>query len=808
MVSRGFSEPSHGVGGSSSSGTAGLGHGPALAWVLLACSACVAAWSAFARNTAANAALGDFRAEPAVGTSQDRGSGATLAVHVAELRDQVTKVEEAWSHALALGRLEGGVPVRQASASASASAPSAAASDAPAASALRHGLARLSADKMDLEGLEEVMQRERSAGAEQCGWFMTSHCTPYGFVERSLCGAQVPPSASLAGFCVCPASAGGGGGGGGTGGGGDGDGVEYWGRSCAEQGGAQQPGKSVEARCEAVCSLGADGTALVRTGGLSKEAHARFLAAHRITPANVTAVDAASPTHAELTRRYPPRRQPSAMKRQATGGGGSGGRQQRRLWAGDDGAAGDAPEVAGVVVAVATPDRERALSQALRTFERSVNARLGYPYAVFFPRSESFSEDFKDMVLRAASSSVVFGHLPLYASAPAATNAVLRLLGVQPLEAPDVNAASDGYLAQRFFTATFFAHPLLQSYDYFIRLSPDADFLCDLYHDPLALLATHDKVYGFATTFTNTEEQARWAPPKKQPVVALARKEDATAAPATEAPQQPAATPGRLSVHSIAARYLVSRAWKRGLGADGRHRGQAAASQPAFDGKKFVRDLLETVAAGAPEQRLPAVIQAMDRFAAAAAAALRGSGEREAAPYAYAAAFFALVEDKGGDADGLLGEGAPFSSAFLSFVDPSVEDTAGSGGTNFTSSFYGDRNLRFCEFATGVEMGSLRFLRRANGYADFIAFLEETGQLTPEALRAHAFRSVGVALTAPLRALYLTEPLAFSQGGVLQFPADTSVCSHFPIPDRPAPDPQSDSLRCRALLSRLADPSV
>lgn len=48
----------------------------------------------------------------------------------------------------------------------------------------------------------------------------------------------------------------------------------------------------------------------------------------------------------------------------------------------------------------------------------------------------------------------------------------------------------------RFQSGFFFRHPLLDPYDYYWRVEPNVDFLCDIDYDVFQFMKDNRKLYG------------------------------------------------------------------------------------------------------------------------------------------------------------------------------------------------------------------------------------------------------------------------------------------------------------------------
>lgn len=142
------------------------------------------------------------------------------------------------------------------------------------------------------------------------------------------------------------------------------------------------------------------------------------------------------------------------------------------------------------------------ISKALRNFEQKFNAKFGYPYV--FLNDVPFTDVFKSGIeqLNLVGSSQ-FGHIPTehwsYPSWIDREKARLSRVNLQKKKVIYGGLESYRHMC-RFNSGFFYRQDLILTYDYYWRIEPDVEFLCDIDYDPFLYMQEHKKIYGFTIT--------------------------------------------------------------------------------------------------------------------------------------------------------------------------------------------------------------------------------------------------------------------------------------------------------------------
>lgn len=152
---------------------------------------------------------------------------------------------------------------------------------------------------------------------------------------------------------------------------------------------------------------------------------------------------------------------------------------------------------AAFVILVRNSELE-GLKKTIPMLEKRFNARFGYPYVLL--NDMPFEEEFKREVMLLTSSQVTFGTVPHeHWSYPEWINVTKADECRADMEARDIiygGSLSYRHMC-RFNSGFFFRHPLLREYDYYWRVEPSVEFLCDVEYDPFLYMKKQDKAYGF-----------------------------------------------------------------------------------------------------------------------------------------------------------------------------------------------------------------------------------------------------------------------------------------------------------------------
>ena len=696
--------------------------------------------------------------------------------------------------------------------------------------------------QLDIKNLDLPGARDEIPILEtRCYWFKTSHCSPQGLVQGVQRDCNEPLEPRQSGFCSCYGS-------------------RFYGKTCMDT--------NTNIVCEAYCRKFFPNSTIT-SGPHAKEAafmHKYFnktwgggkLLGHR-------------PSHAELMQRFQPTYDSSVW---GQGHAVSPGTQpsKKHAWRGDEVKTKQGlvrlagfkrsktnrreGNKEGAVVVLSNTRSLPVLLQTLRTYESTVNIRAHHPYVIFFPPRQRFTKLFKSAVTNVVSGDVFFESIEQWMWDPPAIRRLTRLKAAA-LETPSrlSNHPTEALLAARFFSTAFYHHPVMERFDYYLRLTQEVAFLCNVYFDPFTLMAMSHKNYAFSLVYTNLQEKELL---DKKTDLKLEGKE--TSAPASSDHD------GHLqSIYAVIARYLVARAWRdarvlkesnglygwvepethskdtsKGITGFGRKVSRFFQERGALGAKFFnelfslmdeftrvMTDELEAVASSDDDQQ---EIN-FDTILRGEVTLAPGSDETNAPPkkmvfkkrgpndpkptgprptiptaedsaYFFASAFFDLVASDEVHAEGWIDSDSIFNPIFRELLGVPTHNATDMKQRGIVF----EEALRNCEFYTNVEMGSMKFLKDSTGYHDFMSFIDESGAFLSEDFSDSTYRTAGVVLFAGLRSIYHFEPLSFSHNGFFQVPSDSSVCSAFPIPDQSYSSTGLQVAACQELLSGLADP--
>lgn len=142
-----------------------------------------------------------------------------------------------------------------------------------------------------------------------------------------------------------------------------------------------------------------------------------------------------------------------------------------------------------------------SMVKTLLNFEDKINRKLKYPY--LFLNNEDFTEAFKTAIRSVVKTDVEFGKLDKEDWDPPSN---ININEMKPYwekmvaeKVPYADSVSYHNMC-RFYSRSFFDHPLSLKYKYYWRLEPGVEFHCDIEEDPFDALEKGGQVYGFAIT--------------------------------------------------------------------------------------------------------------------------------------------------------------------------------------------------------------------------------------------------------------------------------------------------------------------
>ena len=152
-------------------------------------------------------------------------------------------------------------------------------------------------------------------------------------------------------------------------------------------------------------------------------------------------------------------------------------------------------ENATMVMLVRNRELEGALS-SMRSLEDRFNRQYKYPWV--FLNDEPFTEEFIEQTMLMASSQTFYELIPsLDWNMP-------DFIDNERVEQNIANSTDViyGFLKSyrnmcHFNSGYFYKQKRLLNYDWYFRVEPDVEYMCDFQYDPFTLLRTNNKIYGF-----------------------------------------------------------------------------------------------------------------------------------------------------------------------------------------------------------------------------------------------------------------------------------------------------------------------
>jgi alpha 1,2-mannosyltransferase len=162
---------------------------------------------------------------------------------------------------------------------------------------------------------------------------------------------------------------------------------------------------------------------------------------------------------------------------------------------------GSRERVRAVIIVLSRNSEIDGLRRSITQFERRFNSKFRYPYV--FLNDQAHSEEFVREVGKLSKSEMRFGVIPReqwdYPEWINITQADAGRAKLKKLKVPYGDSLSYRHMC-RFNSGFFFRHPLLEEYEYYWRVEPNVEFLCDVDYDPFLFMKKNNKKYGFTIT--------------------------------------------------------------------------------------------------------------------------------------------------------------------------------------------------------------------------------------------------------------------------------------------------------------------
>ncbi|RHZ71188.1 hypothetical protein Glove_261g32 [Diversispora epigaea] len=138
------------------------------------------------------------------------------------------------------------------------------------------------------------------------------------------------------------------------------------------------------------------------------------------------------------------------------------------------------------------------IRSSMRQLEDRWNKKFNYPYV--FLNDKEFTEEFKIKTSALTKGKTYYGLIPKEMwSYPDWINQTRAAEERRKMhEAQVIYGGSESYRHMcRFNSGFFFLHPLLLQFDYYWRLEPQVQFMCDIDYDPFLFMQKNKLIYGF-----------------------------------------------------------------------------------------------------------------------------------------------------------------------------------------------------------------------------------------------------------------------------------------------------------------------
>ncbi|KAH8552096.1 nucleotide-diphospho-sugar transferase [Umbelopsis sp. PMI_123] len=138
------------------------------------------------------------------------------------------------------------------------------------------------------------------------------------------------------------------------------------------------------------------------------------------------------------------------------------------------------------------------LRSSMRDMEATFNYKYNYPW--IFLNEEPFTEEFISLTTAMTKANVSYGLVKEehWSYPPWIDQNLARKKREQMAALGVIYGGSESYRHMcRFQSGFFYMHPLLDDLDYYWRVEPDVNFMCDIDYDPFLYMKQHDKKYGF-----------------------------------------------------------------------------------------------------------------------------------------------------------------------------------------------------------------------------------------------------------------------------------------------------------------------
>lgn len=161
----------------------------------------------------------------------------------------------------------------------------------------------------------------------------------------------------------------------------------------------------------------------------------------------------------------------------------------------------------GAIVVLVRNEELSSLMSSMRQFEDRFNKKFQYPYV--FLNDKEFTKEFIESTKAMTNAETKYGLIPVEMwSYPSWINQTEALYARKKMEEDKViYGGSESYRHMcRFNSGFFFRHPLIEQYDYYWRLEPGVEFMCDIDYDVFKFIKKNNITYGFTIALMEVKE--------------------------------------------------------------------------------------------------------------------------------------------------------------------------------------------------------------------------------------------------------------------------------------------------------------
>ncbi|KAG5421541.1 KTR2 [Candida metapsilosis] len=160
-------------------------------------------------------------------------------------------------------------------------------------------------------------------------------------------------------------------------------------------------------------------------------------------------------------------------------------------------------ENATMIMLVRNGELEGALS-SMRSLEDRFNREYKYPWV--FMNDEPFDEEFVEKTSLMASGKTYYELVPAEHWQPPPYINKTRLEENLNTSTSVLYGFSRSYRNMcHFYSGFFYKQERLLNYEWYFRVDPDVEYMCDFQYDPFQLLRENNKIYGFTIAITEFE---------------------------------------------------------------------------------------------------------------------------------------------------------------------------------------------------------------------------------------------------------------------------------------------------------------